>query len=519
MTSLVGRAACTGFAVVALGIGMNGCVPHVNEETVNVRHPSTTQRSTTETVRHDKPADVSATASENAVKVKVEQRTECETITRTPIEEESGTKRSLKNGTLAQGVNLGLAALLVGGGIAAYSAAGSSSCTKSPDATPQNPNPASRPCTAEEATEQTQTTKGFGILITSSAVIPLGAFVWNIFRAKDKVETTPRAPTEDRTMATCETKPLANVPVTFAVANETLTSTTDANGYASFDLSDLRDHEQVVKARTGTITASGASPVIVNLTNQQLFATWKSEGDAAAAERVSRLVIEKNEAEFRAASRECLAPTTPKSCNSILKWRQNVAKEKEVLAILRQGMPKAMDLIYGQIVLVCQNAPEDCESAVSQYAIALRDPSLATIVVDGAARTKKANALVPAAKQAAARNAQALAAATKKLAGSVDRLNRAIEKMPQQSAPSESAPTNEYGRTPEQQRYMDEQSREIIESSRRADARRECEIKCSWAQSSCQDACPSQNQSHDGHFKCRDSCYASKHTCEAGCVR
>jgi hypothetical protein len=439
MTSQFGRAARTGIALAALtatGLGMNGCVPHVNEENVNVRHPSTTQRSTTETVRHDKPADVSATASENAVKVKVEQRTECETITRTPIEEESGTKRSLKNGTLAQGVNLGLAALLVGGGIAAYSAAGSSSCTKSPDATPQNPNPASRPCTAEEATEQTQTTRGFGILITSSAVIPLGAFVWNLFRAKDTVETTPRAPTEDRTMATCETKPLANVPVTLVVANELLNAKTDASGYATFDLNDLKDHEQVVKARTGTITASGASPVIVTLTDQQLFATWKSESDAAAAERISRLVIEKNEADFRTASRECLAPTTPKSCDSIMRWSQNIAKEKEVLGVLRQGMPKAMDLIYGQIVLLCQLSPADCESAVLQYAVALRDPSLATIVLDGAARTKKANALVPVAKQAAARNAQALAAATKKLAGSVDKMNRAIDKMPQQSAPS-----------------------------------------------------------------------------------
>lgn len=95
MTNQVGRAARTGIALAALaatGLGMNGCVPHVNEETVNVRHPSTTQRSTTETVRHEVTPDLSATVSDNAVKVKVVQRTECETITRTPIDEESGTK-------------------------------------------------------------------------------------------------------------------------------------------------------------------------------------------------------------------------------------------------------------------------------------------------------------------------------------------------------------------------------------------------------------------------------------------
>lgn len=302
---LAERAMSSG-AAMALAAGLFACVPGVAEYSVHEPHPARGAKATTENVREEVRPDVQASVDDDTIHVRVEQRTECGPVTRTPMETDSGTRRELKNGTLAQSANLTLAGLLVAGGIATYFAA-NSACMKTPGATSQNPSPASRPCTAEETDKQRLQVHALGIVVSSASIVPLGAFVWNLFRAKDDVTTAPSAPREDRATTTCGKKPAAHALVTIKAGSTTLTATTDENGVASIDMQ--RAARSIEDPRTASVTVSNEGrqgTTTVDLTGTPLFREWRTQ----RAEEEAR----KAQAQLERSS------GSPSSCSDCLPW-------------------------------------------------------------------------------------------------------------------------------------------------------------------------------------------------------
>lgn len=225
--------------ILASAVAFNACVPHVTEQVTHAPEP-TGSPVTSHEVRPATPR-INASVSGNVVAVKVQERKECRETTRTPIERVDETKRTLDHGTLAQGVNLGSAAILLASGIAVVAAAGSGSCTTTPASTASDPNPSAAPCTAAEQQKQTQQNQGIGIVIAASSVIPLGIFVWNVFRAKDERHTEALPPKEETSEweVACETNPATNVTVTLTAGGATISAQTDERGEARLDLSPL----------------------------------------------------------------------------------------------------------------------------------------------------------------------------------------------------------------------------------------------------------------------------------------
>ena len=232
--------------VLLLAIELGACVPGITEQHIEISRPSTTERPVKTISKREPEPMIKTEVSGNLVNVTVEQPTECRETLRSPMDHETGIERSLQNGTLAQVINVGTAAALIAGGVAVYSSAGGS-CTKTPELTAQNPNPASRPCTAEEANKEKQTSQARGIGITSLSVLPLGAFVWNIFRAKDDKKTAKTTEEKTSDWTACGARPLEGVHLTLKLAPSSvdngesrLAAITDGMGRATFDLSSVR---------------------------------------------------------------------------------------------------------------------------------------------------------------------------------------------------------------------------------------------------------------------------------------
>src|ERR1035441_5939766 len=106
-----------------------------------------------------------------------------------------------------------MAGLLIATGVVVYAAA-NGSCTNTPNATASNPNPSPVPCTADQQQRQSTTTQGLGILTAGAAVLPLGAFVWNIFRAQDDTKAEDARSVASTDWKICAAKPMANADVT-----------------------------------------------------------------------------------------------------------------------------------------------------------------------------------------------------------------------------------------------------------------------------------------------------------------
>jgi len=276
-----------------LAVLAGGCIPAVNEEAVQVRHPERTSSPAKRDERQEAEPDIETRVDGDIVTVKAEQRTECRSVTRTPMVEERGTKRTLDHGTATQAVNLGSAALLLGGGIALYAAAGS-------QAEKGNTN-------AEQIEKDERANKTLGIIVMSTAAVPLGLFLWNVIRAKDEVETVKIEPKEESTSwETCSHKPVAGVPVALsflgaAGSEEILRGTTDAEGRARLDLSQVRAAHDEAKltveiargARTSEVSLKGtpsrrefertASLRAAEVRREQ-DAQWKAQEEARTAE-------------------------------------------------------------------------------------------------------------------------------------------------------------------------------------------------------------------------------------------
>lgn len=279
------------------------CVPHVNEERVQVPSGSGTRvperRAATLTrgdVQSGVEPTISASLDGNVVRVKVEQPMECREVVRTPMAER--TKRTLSNGPLAQTVNVVAGAGLLALGVAGFASIGSS-CSKTPDPTEQNPTPASRPCTADEQKKQDTSNAAIGGVSTGLALVPIGLFIWNIVRAKDG-EITPVAPKEEGSEWTqCGTSPASGIPIELQTGRSSLTQTTDAQGSATFDLAAVQNGDDVADDGQVIVRVGEKSSQSVDVRSTPIFSTWASSLRSKNATQERR--AEQSQAIFAAA--------------------------------------------------------------------------------------------------------------------------------------------------------------------------------------------------------------------------
>ncbi len=224
-------------------------------------------------------AEVTAKASANLVAVKVMDRKECRDLLRTPMERVDETKRTLSNGTIAQGTNLVLGGGLLALGIAGFASIGTS-CSKSPDASTQNPNPASRPCTLDEQKKQDNSNAAVGAISTGLALVPIGLFVWNIFRAKDERTTAPLEPKlEESGWKACTSQPMANAPIVMTAGRVTVNSRTNDQGEATLDISPIASasiEADPVNALVTVIANGTSASASVSLTDTPAYDAWKA---------------------------------------------------------------------------------------------------------------------------------------------------------------------------------------------------------------------------------------------------
>jgi len=279
----------SGATTVLLLTLMTGCIPGVNEQTSHAQHPSTSEKPRTVEERGEPQATVIAAIEGDVVTLRAEETTECQTKMVTPLEDEVTTERSLSSGTLAQTINVGTAALLIAGGIAVYSSAGGT-CKKTPEPTEQNQNPASRPCTPDEANENKKVGQGLGIGMVSLSVLPIGAFVWNLFRAKNDKETVQVKPKEESSgWKACAHKPLANVNLVMSFAGGVQKSfTTDASGTANVSLASLDLPAKAFESPDASVVIQGSSskPTKVSIATTPTYSKrteWESKDEKSVA--------------------------------------------------------------------------------------------------------------------------------------------------------------------------------------------------------------------------------------------
>ncbi len=257
---------------VAAMLFVGGCVPHVDETPIHDERPIGSPRTVEE--HQEAEPEIKASLADNTVTVKAWQRTECRSTTTTPVEKDEGVGRSLHNGTLAQTVNLAMAGALIATGVVVYAAA-NGSCTTTPNATASNPNPSPVPCTADQQQRQSTTTQGLGILTAGAAVLPLGAFVWNIFRAQDDTKTEGARSVASTDWKICAAKPMANADVTLTAGGITVNGRTDDHGEATLDASPIASAASAPRSGPGAAAAgSKHASAAVSLADSPSYGAW-----------------------------------------------------------------------------------------------------------------------------------------------------------------------------------------------------------------------------------------------------
>lgn len=203
-----------------------------------------------------------AAPSANAVDVTLTQANECRD--RTPMVRDVETHRTAN--VTEQWINGGSAGLLGGIGIYALVAP----CTTTPDATKDNPSPASRDCTAKE--ENGQKIAG-GVLLGVGALFG-AAFVYNVIKARDTKETVPVQTTAQ--WKACGTRPVADSSLHLDFGDgQQVVATTNAQGQAHFDLSSVRWSDEVLKARHAKVASGGQQLGNVDLTHMPQYTEWQ----------------------------------------------------------------------------------------------------------------------------------------------------------------------------------------------------------------------------------------------------
>lgn len=255
-----------------------GCVPKVDtQEVKGPASPDPQGQSTTLKERQDAAPELSASSSGSAVDIQLNRRTECRDVVVSPTIQERTEQRTLSGGSTSHYLNGATAAIL--GGVGAYLAFGK--CTKTPDATQNNPSPQERDCTSDEASGR----KTGGYVVMGLAAIPLALIVVNVIRARDEKTVGPGEPMKTPgSWQTCETKPIANEPVSMNVGATTLRGTTGDDGRVRFDLNAVEPSAELVRSPSATIRHEGTKEVLVDLSASPLLTTWKARLEAASAE-------------------------------------------------------------------------------------------------------------------------------------------------------------------------------------------------------------------------------------------
>lgn len=282
---------------IALVVMLSGCLPAVQEKEVRVVRADGKQ-----TNRQEQKNAIlsSATLEQESVKVFVQNRQECRSVTETPMAEDSGIERTLSRGTLAQATNLTLSGLLLAAGISGYNNAANRSCNKtlSVPPTPTNPNPVDveRSCTPEEKNQQTSELRNWSIFIASSSIIPLGAFVWNLGRAKDSIKTMPVLPrVESSNWNSCgASTPAVGVPVEVVIGGIKKQAETNDNGEVFFSLSDFSSEKEPNEALIVVLPNQDRIISSVKLLETKLYANWdqkQKEQDRKRQEEIADFKI------------------------------------------------------------------------------------------------------------------------------------------------------------------------------------------------------------------------------------
>ncbi len=260
------------------------CLPHVSESHVNEvsSTPVTQPRPREETRRPDVAPAMELDG--DTILVTVEATTECGVGRRPVTERRFGTARHLDNGVAAQAVNgtvaVGLGAL---GVFALVSPLGD--CTETPDETPANPSPVSRPCTADERKDKESAQRGLGVVSLVAGAAAAGLFVANIVRASDDVAVTREVGEREAVTPwkVCARHPLRGLSARLNVADETLEGKTDEVGVVKFDLAaiGLVAREPTTASVEVSLPSGEPAHASISLTATKLYANWV-RGKAAA---------------------------------------------------------------------------------------------------------------------------------------------------------------------------------------------------------------------------------------------
>lgn len=304
---------------------LSGCLPAVQEKQVRVIRADGKP-----TNRQEQKNAIlsSATLEQESVKVFVQNRQECRSVTETPMAEDSGIERTLSRGTLAQATNLTLSGLLLAAGISGYNNAANRSCNKtvSVPPTPTNPNPVDveRSCTPEEKNQQTSELRNWSIFIASSSIIPLGAFVWNLGRAKDSIKTMPVLPrVESSNWDSCGAPtPAIGVPVEVVIGGIKKQAKTNAKGEVFFSLSDFSSEKEPNEALVVVLPDQDRIISSVKLLETKIYADWDRRQKEQDSKRKAE--VEEMDTRFDAARK-----ARESNENSLKESKKNTVKSLE----------------------------------------------------------------------------------------------------------------------------------------------------------------------------------------------
>lgn len=483
---------------VALSPAASSCIPKVTEQ--NVR----TARQTDDPVEHRKDSQsvrkLTAEVQEDVVQAQVVRVNECRDISTSRWVMDVGVRRNTPQAVSSFLGNVVLTGALAAGGAYIYSAAGTGSCTKPGTATGTQSSPAERPCTADEATEEKQTQQAEGVLTAALALIPAVILFNNFSREADDIETTPLAPrTEETPWRVCsEPKPVSGAVVEMRVGSLRLSATTNADGLANFDLSEIAGSTtEPTSAVVVLPKADGAAvkDVTLALAGTPSYVAWTTA--RAEARAAAEAQTERTRAEWLAAGkREQLRIQLENHLGRLRGWDQAIGRIKKpfkredilLVAAAAEGLKGAAEFLQSSK-----------DAAQASFPDATREAARLAVRIADWVTTNKAGL-----KRAAA----AIGEQDDRDAEAATARQRAYEESPEGQAASARR---------ERERSQAEADRQRRDSeSSAASARRN-------AQQRCESRCPSRSNGNcawgGAGAPCRANYDAIVDACMAGCVR
>lgn len=304
--------------VLALLTGvMSGCVAKFDETRVaGPAHPVASGEREVAKESEERAPTVQASTSGDVIDVAINSTWACRSVDLVPMGQEDTIKRQTTGAygfTENKSPNFwNVVGVLLLGGVGAGTALGK--CI----------GDGTNPCSPAEANGQ----KTAGIVVMSTAAIPLTIIVINAIRTTDSTETVS-LPKErrPRPWSECGTKPIAGRKVDVSVGRApSLSALTNSNGHVLFDLGNVDLIDEVVPS-TANVLIDGSTSSTVDITAMPSRARWERQVSQA---RAARLEAERKQADDlaweRTPSAGCMgpAPTDPDlveaSCASVQRY-------------------------------------------------------------------------------------------------------------------------------------------------------------------------------------------------------